>query len=391
MPFDRILTTHTGSLPRPAALLGLLADEASGKHVDPQERDRLLSSAVAECVRAQLAAGIDLVSDGEMSKPSYATYVKDRLTGFGGIGGLPSPADLVEFPGYAQRVLADPGLAALRTPACVGPVTYQGRVALARDLSNLKQALGRAPASAFVTAASPGVIALFLQNRHYRTEDEYLDALAAAMREEYRAIVEAGFVLQIDAPDLAMARHMTYAGASIESFRRVVARHVAVIDAATADLPPERIRIHVCWGNYEGPHHRDVALEQIADLIVRARPVGISFPAANPRHEHEWRVWERVPLPAHKILVPGVIDSTTNFIEHPELVAERIQRFCGIVGPERIIAGTDCGFGTFAGAATVDTGIVWAKLAALAEGARLATERLRPRSLRREEPRPHPA
>lgn len=377
MIFDRILTTHTGSLPRPAALLALQTDEISHTHVDPAEHATVLANAVRDCVHAQLTAGIDLVSDGEMSKPSYATYVTNRLTGYGGEGRLPSPADLEEFPSYARRVLGDPGITMLRTPACIGPVAYRGHAALARDLDTLRSALAGSQAHAFVTAASPGVIALFLENRFYPTEEAYLEALASAMREEYVAIVDAGFILQIDAPDLAMARHMTFAGASLDRFRRAVARNIAIIDAATSDLPSERVRIHVCWGNYAGPHHRDVPLEDIADLLVRAHAGGLSFPAANPRHEHEWRVWERVQLPDHKVLIPGVIDSTSNFIEHPSLVAERIQRFCEVVGPERVVAGTDCGFGTFAGLATVDPTIVLAKLAALAEGARLATQALR--------------
>jgi 5-methyltetrahydropteroyltriglutamate--homocysteine methyltransferase len=377
MNFDRILTTHAGSLPRPAALMGFLLAEMANQRVDPAERDTILANAVRDCVHAQLAAGIDVVSDGEMSKPSYATYVKDRLSGFGAEGRMPQPADLEEFPAFGRRVLADPGVSMLRTPACIGPVEYHGRVALARDLAHLEQALGTSSATGFVTAASPGVIALFLENRYYASDDAYLEALAAAMREEYLAIVDAGFMLQIDAPDLAMARHMTFAGSSIERFRHAVSRHIAVLDAATADIPPERMRLHVCWGNYEGPHHRDVPLEEIADLLVRARPAGLSFPAANPRHEHEWRVWERIRLPDHKVLVPGVIDPTTNFIEHPLLVAERIRRFCDVVGPDRVVAGTDCGFGTFAGLSTVEPAIVWAKLAALVDGARIATEALR--------------
>lgn len=369
MVFERILTTHAGSLPRPATLLELFRA--------PAGRDGAIASAVRECVEAQLEAGIDIVSDGEMSKPSYATYVAERLSGFGGDGQMPIAADLEEFPDYARRVLADPGVAALRTPVCIGPVAYRGQEMLARDLANLRAALGRRRNEAFVTAASPGVIALFLEDRYYTTEDAYLDALTKAMREEYRAIVDAGFLLQIDAPDLAMSRHMRYAGGSVEQFRRAVGRNIALIDAATRDIPPERMRMHVCWGNYEGPHHRDVPLEQIADLIVHARPAALSLPAANPRHEHEWRVWERIHLPEHKILVPGVIDATTNFIEHPELVAERILRFADVVGAERVIAGTDCGFGTFAGLAAVDPAIVWAKLGALADGARIATAALR--------------
>ena len=369
MMFERILTTHAGSLPRPAKLLELF--HAAG------ERDGVLAAAVRQCVDAQLAAGIDIVSDGEMSKPSYATYVADRLSGFRGDGRMPSPADLEEFPDQASRVLADPGVVALRTPACTGPIAYRGEAALERDLGNLRDALAGHRNEAFVSAASPGVIALFLEDQYYATEDAYLDALASAMREEYLRIVRAGFLLQIDAPDLAMGRHMRWLGASVEAFRRAVGRSIAVIDAATSDIRPERMRLHVCWGNYEGPHHRDVPLEQIADLVVRARPAHLSFAAANPRHEHEWRVWERVHLPEHKVLVPGIIDSTTNFIEHPELVAERILRFCDVVGSDRVIAGTDCGFGTFAGQAAVDPAIVWAKLAALSEGARLATSVLR--------------
>ena len=386
MAFERILTTHTGSLPRPPPLLRLLFDEASGARIDPAERDRVVAVAVRDCVRAQIEAGVDLVSDGEMAKPSYATYVKDRLAGFGGRGHMPSPADLEEYPGYARRVFGDPGIRALATPACIGPVTYRGRPALQRDLANLRSAWAGKSVDAFVTAASPGVVALFLENHHYPTEDAYLEALASALEAEYRAIVDAGFLLQIDAPDLAMARHMTFAGSSIERFRRAVSRYLAVIDAATQGIPEGRIRVHVCWGNYEGPHHRDVPLEQIADLLVTARAGAISVPAANPRHEHEWRVWERVRLPDDKVLIPGVIDSTSNFVEHPELVAERILRFVRILGPERVMAGTDCGFGTFAGLAAVEPAIVWAKLAALSDGARIAS-----RALRREVPPPRPS
>jgi len=382
MVFEKILTTHAGSLPRPPALLALLLDEAADKPVDPAAREAAVSAAVHECVEAQLRAGIDLVSDGEMSKPSYATYVKDRLTGFGGEGHMPRPADLADYPTYQRRLFSDPGIAALRTPTCVGPVAYRGQHAVTRDLMNLRDALGGTTTHGFVTAASPGVISLFLENKHYPTEDAYLEALASAMREEYLAIASAGFTLQIDAPDLAMARHMSSAGDSLERFRHSVARSLAVIDAATSDIPPERLRLHVCWGNYEGPHHHDVPLAQIADLLVRARPAALSFPAANPRHEHEWSVWQRVDLPDDKVLVPGVIDSTTNFVEHPELVAERITRFADVVGPERVIAGTDCGFGTFAGIASVEAPIVWAKLAALAEGARLATQAIRRKSAR---------
>lgn len=372
MLFERILTTHAGSLPRPPSLLELFRS--------PQRRDGAVTAAVRNAVEAQLAAGVDIVGDGEMSKPSYVTYVAERLSGIGGDGQMPIPMDLDEFPDYAGRVFADPGFARLRTPACIGPIAYRGHELLARDLANLHAALGQRHQPAFVTAASPGVIALFLENRYYASEDAYLDALANAMREEYRAIVGDGFILQIDAPDLAMGRHMRFAGASVEKFRYAVGRSIAVLDAATKGIPPERMRMHVCWGNYEGPHHRDVPLEQIADLLVQASPAALSFAAANPRHEHEWRVWERIRVPEHKVLVPGVIDVTTNYVEHPQLVAERIQRFADVVGADRVIAGTDCGFGTFAGLDTVDAAIVWAKLGALAEGARIATAALRRQS-----------
>ncbi len=368
----RILTTHTGSLPRPSELLAALAGKHNG------DADPKLRAAVRACVERQVRSGVDIVGDGELSKPSYSTYVSERLSGFAGRGRLPAPADVEEFPTYEARLFSDPGIAALQTPLCVGPVAYVNRRPLERDLENLRAATDALDVKdAFVTAASPGVIALFLHNEHYRSHDDYVMALAEAMRAEYEAINAAGFLLQIDAPDLAMDRHMTMAKADLNQFRRRVELHVDAINAATANIPARRMRLHICWGNYEGPHHRDVPIADIRSELLRARPSGLSFAAANPRHEHEWASWLGVSLPEDKYLIPGVIDSTTNFIEHPELVSERILRYVNAVGAERVQAGTDCGFATFAGMTAVDPGIAWSKLEALAAGAHLASSRIR--------------
>jgi 5-methyltetrahydropteroyltriglutamate--homocysteine methyltransferase len=377
MRSERIQATHTGSLPRPQALLRMLEQRETGGAFDESAYQALLASSVEACVDKQIASGIDVVSDGEFSKPGYATYVKDRLSGFGDEGSLPVPADLAEYPEYARRVFSDPGIASLKTPACIGSITYRDRRPLEQDISRLRHAL-RGRADGFLTAASPGVVTMFLEDRHYGNHASYLEAVADAMRVEYRAIHEAGFILQIDCPDLAMVGHMNFANLTPKELRRNIALHVEALNHAVADIAPERMRIHLCWGNYEGPHHRDVELKSIIDIVLSARPSAISFTAANPRHGHEWTIWEEVRLPDDKILIPGVIDSTTNFIEHPELVAERIERFARIVGDKRIIAGTDCGFGTFAGLGTVDPAIVWAKLETLAEGARIATRALHP-------------
>lgn len=374
---QRILTTHTGSLPRPPALAALLAKRAHGEEVDLEELGGAVRRATGEIVERQMASHVDVLSDGEMSKPSYATYVVDRLTGFGGRSRFPMPADLASFPSFAERVFEQPGLEALQTLACLGPIDFRGEAAVRRDLEEFRVALeGHAPTEAFLTAASPGVISLFHENHHYATHERYLHAIARAMREEYVAIVEAGFVLQVDCPDLAMGRHIQLAGGDAHTFLQQVEAHVDALDEALEGLPADRLRLHVCWGNYEGPHHLDVGLREIVRVLLRARPAGISFVAANPRHEHEVDVWRDVELPTGKVLIPGVIDPTTNFIEHPELVAQRIERFASIVGRERVIAGTDCGFGTFAGFSPVDPEIVWAKLDALAEGARIASSHL---------------
>jgi 5-methyltetrahydropteroyltriglutamate--homocysteine methyltransferase len=374
---DRILTTHTGSLPRPADLIRMMFAREEGVPVDGPALAARVRSAVAEVVRKQTDAGVAVVNDGELSKPSYATYIKDRLSGFDGTSQALQYRDLVDFPEMAKRVFGDPGRARRKTPACTGPISLRDRAAAQADVDNLKAAIGSAGvADAFMSAASPGVISLFFRDDHYRNHEAYLFAIADAMRHEYETVARAGFILQLDCPDLAMGRHIQFADLPLEEFRTMARLHLAALDHAVANIPPEQLRIHLCWGNYEGPHHYDVPLADILDLVFAARPQGISFEAANPRHAHEWRVFERIKLPANKVIIPGVLDSTTNFIEHPELVAERIGRYARLVGRENVIAGTDCGFGTWVGQAAVDPDIVWAKLASLAEGARQATKEL---------------
>jgi 5-methyltetrahydropteroyltriglutamate--homocysteine methyltransferase len=374
---ERFLTTHTGSLPRPEDLIRAMFAREEGVPVDAAALAARIRSSVAEVVRKQVEAGIDVVDDGEMSKPSYATYPKDRLTGFAGASHPLQYQDLVDFPGMARRVFGDPGRARRRTPACTGPIALRDDGAAAADAANLRAALAGAKAEeGFLTAASPGVISLFFRDEHYGSHEKYLFAIAEAMRHEYEAVAGAGFVLQIDCPDLAMGRHIQYAALSTDEFRAAARLHVEALNHALANVPPDQARLHLCWGNYEGPHHYDVPLADIIDVVFTARPSGISFEAANPRHGHEWKVFERVKLPAGKVLIPGVIDSTTNFIEHPELVAERITRYARLVGRDNVIAGTDCGFGTWVGQSAVDPDIVWAKLATLAAGARLASREL---------------
>ena len=374
---ERILTTHTGSLPRADDLIRMMFAKEEGVPVDSSALGARIRAAVAEVVGKQTQAGIDVVNDGEMSKPSYATYVKDRLHGFGGASHPLEYQDLVDFPGMARRVFGDPGRARRKTPACDGPISVRDPRAAADDTDNLRAALGPIRAAeGFMSAASPGVVSLFFRNDHYPSHEAYLFAIAEAMRHEYETVAKAGFVLQIDCPDLAMGRHIQYAKLSVEEFRRAARLHIEALNHALANVPAEQARLHLCWGNYEGPHHYDVALADILDVVFTARPAGISFEAANPRHGHEWKVFERVKLPAGKIIIPGVIDSTTNFIEHPELVAERITRYAKLVGRENVIAGTDCGFGTWVGQSAVDPDIVWAKLATLAEGARVASREL---------------
>jgi len=373
----RILTTHTGSLPRPADLIRTMFAREEGVPVDGAALGTRIRSAVAEVVRKQVDAGIAVVNDGEVSKPSYATYVKDRLTGFGGASQALQYQDLVDFPEMAKRVFGDPGRSRRKTPACTGPIAVRDPGAAQADVDNLKAAVADVAADdVFVSAASPGVISLFFRDDHYGSHEAYLFAIADAMRHEYETVARAGFVLQLDCPDLAMGRHIQFAALGLEEFRKMARLHLAALDHAVAGIPPEQLRMHLCWGNYEGPHHYDVPLADLLDLVFAARPQAVSFEAANPRHAHEWKVFERVKVPPGKIIIPGVLDSTTNFIEHPELVAERIARYARLVGRENVIAGTDCGFGTWVGQAAVDPDIAWAKLASLAEGARLASREL---------------
>jgi 5-methyltetrahydropteroyltriglutamate--homocysteine methyltransferase len=371
---DRFLTTHTGSLPRPDDLIRTMFAKEEGVPVDATALAARIRTAVGHIVGKQLEAGLAVVSDGEMSKPSYATYVKDRLTGFGGTSHPLSYQDLVDFPEMAKRVFGDPGRSRRKTPACNGAIAVSDAQSARADVENLKAALAPTAAEeAFLTAASPGVISLFFHNDYYPSHEAYLAAIAEAMRQEYETVTGAGFILQVDCPDLAMGRHIQFAALDLEQFRAMARLHIEVLDHALRNIPADRVRLHLCWGNYEGPHHCDVALADIIDLVLGARPDAISFEAANPRHGHEWRVFERVKVPPGKILIPGVIDSTTNFIEHPALVAERIGRYARLVGRENVIAGTDCGFGTWVGQSAVDPDVVWAKLASLAEGARLAS------------------
>ncbi|HEX3536876.1 MAG TPA: cobalamin-independent methionine synthase II family protein [Stellaceae bacterium] len=371
---DRFLTTHTGSLPRPESLIRTMFAKEEGVPVDHAALGAEIRAAVAEVVTKQAAARIDLVNDGEMSKPSYATYVKDRLSGFGGSGNTFVYQDLAEFPNLAQRVFNDPGRSRRKTPACNAPIGVADPQAPMTDVDNLKAALAAVNSvGAFLSAASPGVISLFFRNDHYPNQEAYLLAIAEAMRGEYEAIAGAGMTVQIDCPDLAMGRHIQYANLTVAEFRKRAALHIEALNHALANVPAERARMHLCWGNYEGPHHCDVPLEDVIDMVFTAKPATISFEAANPRHAHEWTVFERVKLPDGKTIIPGVIESKSNFIEHPELIAQRIVRYANLVGRDNVIAGSDCGFGTWVGQAAVDPDVVWAKLAAMAEGARIAS------------------
>ena len=369
-----ILVTHTGSLPRPPVLLGLMLAKEQGDAVEPDVLDAAVRQAIAEVVKHQADVGITLINDGEQSKPSYATYMKDRLHGFGGEQATTSnfgtgalAQDFPEF--YANR----PRLS-IRRPSCDGPVSWKDFSAVQKDIENFKTALGdRSVEDAFMSAASPGVIPVFLPNGYYPTDEAYLYALADVMQQEYEAIAQAGFTLQLDCPDLAMTR----GNLTIEAFRKVVSLHLEVLNYAVRNIPPEHMRMHVCWGNSAAPHHRDPELKDLIDLLLTARPSALSFVGANPRHEHEWSVWRDVRLPEGKVIIPGVVDSTTNIIEHPDLVAERLVRYANVVGRENVIAGTDCGFGTSVREnPLVDPRIAWAKLQSMAEGARRATRQL---------------
>ena len=375
----RIRTTHVGSLPRGQLVADLLFAREKGLPLDPLAYDRAMAEATEAVLRRQREVGIDLPSDGETAKISYATYIKDRLTGFAGDSPRRPPADLAEYPAYLERLARSGGTPTYRRPRCVGPIAVKDLAPLHRDIAAMRAAMAAAGyTEGFLNSASPGVIALFQPSDYHPTIEAYLADIAEAMRNEYEAIVAAGLILQIDAPDLGLGRHMMYADLSDEEFLRRAELHVEVLNHALRNVPADRVRMHVCWGNYEGPHTRDIALATILPVLLKARPRALLFEAANPRHAHEWRVWREVALPDDYVLIPGCLDSTTNFVEHPELVAERIERFVEVVGAERVIAGTDCGFSTFAGFGAVEPEIAWAKLSALVEGAAIASRRLGP-------------
>ncbi|MFQ5634274.1 MAG: cobalamin-independent methionine synthase II family protein [Gammaproteobacteria bacterium] len=375
---NRIPTTHVGSLPRPAPLLELMREKVAGEEIDAKLLDRELGGAVTDVVARQVDAGIDFVSDGEMSKPSYATYVAERLTGFAGSFKGCAAGDLLDYRDFARHLVSIGAVVPDAGGACCrGPVEPRDSNALDRDLERFRAAVDLAkPAGGFVNAASPGVVTVFQKNEFYRNDDDYIAAVAEALRPEYEAIVEAGFVLQIDSPDLAMGRHLAYAELDERAFLKIAARNVDALNAAVRDIPADRMRMHLCWGNYPGPHHRDIALSKIVATVLRAKPRYLLLESANPRHEHEWRVFADVELPDDKILIPGVIDSTSNYIEHPEVVAQRLCRYADVVGRDRVIAGSDCGFSTFSGYPTVYPDIVWAKLQSLVAGAQIASELL---------------
>ncbi len=410
---ERILTTHVGSLPRSRAVTDVVFGRERGERIDETAGAAVIAAAVKQIVLRQAEVGVDVASDGEMSKISYATYIKDRITGFDGDTPREPGQDLVEFPGLLKKLAESGATAKYRRPRCVGPVAVKDMRPVATDIANLKSALAEAhragahsgtdagspgerplvgrgehpleephvrPLEAFMNSASPGVIALFQPNDYYRSQDEYLESVAEAMRAEYEAIAGAGLLLQIDAPDLGMGRHTMYRSRSTEEYLSLAAKHIEVLNHALRNVPAERVRMHICWGNYEGPHHHDIPLELLLPVVLGGKPQALLFEAANPRHAHEWTVFREMRVPEEKILIPGVVSTTTNYVEHPRLVAERLCRFADVVGAQRVIAGTDCGFGTFAGFGPVDPDVAFMKLAALAEGAALASERLWRRS-----------
>ncbi len=376
MSTDRILTTHTGSLPRPDDLIQIMWAKGDGIPVDERALAERVAAAVQQAVDKQLAAGICIVNDGEMSKPSYATYVKDRLSGFGG----ESPesyffADLKDYPKSAEIVAQNPGRRKRSAPACNAPIGVRDAEAATQDMVNLCNAAGKA-SGIFSSAASPGVVSLFFGNDYYPTDEEYVFAIAEAMRHEYEAIAAAGATVQLDCPDLAMGRHTAYADMELPEFRKRVAMNIEALNHAVRNIPPHKLRMHLCWGNYPGPHHCDVPINEIIDLVWKAKPRTVLFEAANPRHAHEWRLFEDIRLPDDKVICPGVIEPQSNYIEHPELVAQRIERYANVVGRERVMAGVDCGFSVHVGMRGIDPDVAWAKLAALAQGAEIATSRL---------------
>ena len=374
---SRILTTHTGSLPRSPELQELLREREEQRGFDGNLFHAGVRNAVSEAVSRQQNIGLDVVNDGEQGRSQYATYVKERLNGFEGerlVRSRPRLDD-ADFPDYAatQTTMSSRNMP---QPACTGPISWKDWPAVERDIETLRTAADAPVEEVFMTAASPGVIANFLPNEYYPSEESYLYALAEVMKDEYNAIAASGLILQIDCPDLAMTRVSQFSHLSEEEFKKIVELHVEVINYALKDIEPERTRMHLCWGNTEGPHHHDIPLKEIVQLVLRARPLGLSFEGANPRHGHEWKVWEDVQLPEGKLLIPGVLDTTTDFIEHPELISQRILNYARCVGRENVMAGSDCGFGTSAWGRKVETNIAWAKLASMVEGARLASQEL---------------
>ena len=371
----KILTTHVGSLPRSKQVTDLVFAKEAGVPIEEAGFNEIISAAVNDIVAKQKAAGIDLPSDGEMSKISYATYIKDRLTGFDGDSSRRPPADLELFPNFLKRQASSGGTPSYRRPKCVSDIKVKSLEPLKDDVDAFQSALtANGYAKGFMNSATPGVIALFQPNEFYKTQDEYLEAVAEGMRVEYEGIVEAGLILQLDAPDLGLGRHMMYKDLDDNGFVTAAEKHIEVMNHALRNVPGDKVRMHVCWGNYEGPHICDIALKKILPSLMKAKPRALLFEGANPRHAHEWVDWKNVDLPDDYVLTPGVVDSTSNFVEHPELIAQRLKNFTDIVGAERVMAGTDCGFSTFAGFGAVDPDIVWAKLKALSEGAEIASK-----------------
>src|SRR5882724_3330554 len=373
---SEILTTHVGSLPRGNDLIPLLLARDQGKPYDAAAFDRLTQAAVDEAVARQEAAGVSIVSDGELGKVGYSTYIKERLSGFGGNVTRKPALDLAPYPELMKKLALIMGAQEFVRASCVGPVRLVNSDPCREDIRRFAKSLAGRSVRGFLNAASPGLITAFQPNTFYPSHEAYLADLVDAMRPEYTAIVASGFQLQLDCPDLAMSRHTGYQDVSEEEFLKIAAANVEALNAATADIPPERMRMHVCWGNYEGPHDHDIPLERVIGLILRARPATILFEAANSRHEHEWKTWAGTKIPEDKVLAPGLIDTRSNYVEHPELIAQRIERFAAIVGVERIIASTDCGFGSFAGYGKIDPAVTWKKLRALREGADIAAQRL---------------
>jgi 5-methyltetrahydropteroyltriglutamate--homocysteine methyltransferase len=374
---DRILTTHVGSLPRPQEVVDLLFAQDRGEPIDESQFNETMRRAAADLVQRQAECGIDIVSDGETSKISYATYIRHRLTGFEGDSARPTPQDLDEFPEYRDRLVKAGHSATYKRPVCKGPIKVKSLKPVEQDIAHMKEALSKANvAEGFMNAVSPGTIAVFQPNEYYPSHETYLAGLAEAMREEYELIAKSGLLLQLDCPDLAMGRHTRFKNLSDKEFLRYAELQVEALNHALANIPADRVRLHVCWGNYEGTHIHDMDCMKIFPIAVKVKPMALLIEAANPRHEHEWEAWTKIKLPNDKILIPGVISSSTNYVEHPEVVAQRLIRYANVVGKERVIAGSDCGFGTFAGFGPVYPDFAWMKFRSLAEGARLASQRL---------------